>query len=94
MRNSNFQFSQDYKCSIRRRKFMSFRRLVKRVKRRLSFESWRKEKNLMYRKLLKDAEEKKQQELQKKLKDIECKKASQQVSIFLWKVIQISLNYL
>lgn len=51
------------------------------MRRRLSFESWKKEKNLMYRKLLKEAEEKKQQELQKKLKDIEYKKASQEVGI-------------
>lgn len=66
---------------------MLFRKLVKQVRRRLSFESWKKEKNLKYRKLLKKAEEKKQQELQRKLKDIECKKASQEVSIFLWKIL-------
>lgn len=41
----------------------------------------------MYRKLLKEAEEKKQQELQDTLKDIESKKASQEVGIFLRKVI-------
>ncbi|XP_072756982.1 uncharacterized protein [Anoplolepis gracilipes] len=54
-------------------------KLTKQVKRKLSFESWKKGKNLIYRRLLKEAEEKKQQELQKKLKDIECKKASQEV---------------
>lgn len=68
-----------------KKKFISFRKLIKQVRRKLSFDSWRKEKNLMYRKL-KEAEEKKQQELQKKLKDIECKKVSQEVSI-LEKVI-------
>lgn len=43
----------------------------------------------MYRRLLKEAEEKKQQELQKKLKDIENKKASWEVGIlsFLWNIV-------
>ncbi|XP_067209843.1 PH domain-containing protein DDB_G0287875-like [Linepithema humile] len=50
--------------------------LVKQT-RRLSFESWKKEKNLKYRKLLREAEEKKQRELREKVKDIEYKKASQ-----------------
>nr|XP_012231797.1 PREDICTED: stress response protein nst1-like [Linepithema humile] len=52
------------------------KQLVKQT-RRLSFESWKKEKNLKYRKLLREAEEKKQRELREKVKDIEYKKASQ-----------------
>lgn len=51
------------------------------MRRKLSFESWKKGKNLMYRRLLKEVEEEKQRELQKKLKDIKCKKASQEVDI-------------
>lgn len=75
-----FNFQYNYKCSICR-KFVSLRKLNQ-VKKRLSFESWTKEKNLMYRKLLKTEEKK-----QKKSKDIECKKASQEVSILLQKII-------
>lgn len=41
----------------------------------------------MYKKLLKEAEEKKQQELQKKLKNMKYKKASEEVGIFLLNVI-------
>lgn len=53
------------------------------MRRKLSFESWKKEKNLIYKRLLKEVVEEKQRELQKKLKDIECKKASQKVDIGL-----------
>lgn len=59
------------------------------MRRKLSFESWKKEKNLIYRRLLKEVEEEKQRELQKKLKDIECKKASQEVDIGLSFVISV-----
>ncbi|XP_036146614.1 synaptonemal complex protein 1-like isoform X2 [Monomorium pharaonis] len=45
----------------------------------LSFESWKKEKNLMYRKLLKEAKENKQQELQNKSQDVEHNKFSQEI---------------
>ncbi|KAL6437651.1 hypothetical protein ACFW04_004213 [Cataglyphis niger] len=55
------------------------KKLTKKMRRKLSFESWKKEKNLIYKRLLKEMEEEKQRELQKKLKDIECKKASQQI---------------
>ncbi|KAL0102970.1 hypothetical protein PUN28_018342 [Cardiocondyla obscurior] len=58
-------------------------KLFKPVKRRLSFESWKKEKSLTYRKSLKETEEKKQQELQKKLKNTEYRKASQKPTLTL-----------
>lgn len=59
---------------------MSFRESAKQLRKRLSFETWKKGKNLIYRKLLKEAEEKKRRGLQEKIREIERKKASQKAS--------------
>ncbi|EFN76711.1 hypothetical protein EAI_05080 [Harpegnathos saltator] len=49
--------------------------LAKQLRRRLSFDTWKQGKNLIYRGLLKEAEKRKQQELREKICEIERKKA-------------------
>lgn len=58
--------------------------------RRLSFETWKKQKNLIYRKLLKEEEEKKQQELKKKMQEIEYNRVFWEASKLLFTIFEFN----